>query len=104
MEKRKELKTMRNRTGMMMITGNSIEELEMNLEMMMKAISSGATMGVGGKSLADVEKGLDALCDATGYSPTVEVEVEETVCCCCKAKEPAPIDPMAEILKMIANL
>ncbi len=98
---------MRNRTGMMMITGNSIEELEMNLEMMKKAISSGATMGVGGKSLADVEKGLDALCDATGYSPAVEVEVEETVCCggcCCKANEPAPIDPMAEILKMIANL
>lgn len=47
-----------NKYGMMMVCGNSIEELENDLAMLKMAVATGATMGCGGATLADVEKGV----------------------------------------------
>ena len=47
--------------GMMMVCGNSIEELEHDLAMLKMAVASGAMMGCGGATLADVEKGVAML-------------------------------------------
>ena len=44
--------------GMMMVCGNSVEELEHDLAMLKMAVASGAMMGCGGATLADVEKGV----------------------------------------------
>ena len=43
---------------MIIICGNSIEEIEQNLEMVKMAVASGAPCGVGGATMADVEKAL----------------------------------------------
>ena len=43
---------------MIIICGNSIEEIEQNLEMVKMAMASGAPCGVGGATMADVEKAL----------------------------------------------
>lgn len=46
---------------MLVIGGNSIEELEMNLEAMKKALAVGAPMCVGGKDMADVNIGMEMM-------------------------------------------
>lgn len=43
---------------MIIICGNSIEEIEQNLHMAKMAVASGAPCGVGGATMADVEKAL----------------------------------------------
>ena len=43
---------------MIIICGNSIEEIEQNLEMVKTAVASGAPCGVGGATMVDVEKAL----------------------------------------------
>jgi len=43
---------------MIIICGNSIEEIEQNLAMAKMAVASGAPCGVGGATMADVEKAL----------------------------------------------
>ena len=43
---------------MIIICGNSIEEIEQNLEMAKMAVASGMPCGVGGATMADVEKAL----------------------------------------------
>lgn len=62
-----------NKYGMMMVCGNSIEELEQNLAMLKMAVATGAMMGCGGATLADVEKGMAML---GGNPPTA------TTCSC----------------------
>ena len=46
---------------MLVIGGNSIEELEMNLEAMKKALAVGAPMCVGGKDMTDVNLGMEMM-------------------------------------------
>lgn len=48
-------------TKMLVIGGNSIEELEMNLKAMKKALEVGALMCVGGKDMADVNIGMEMM-------------------------------------------
>ena len=67
--------------GMMYVCGNSIEELEQSLQAMKMAMATGATMGCGGSSLAEVERGVAMM---GGTLPTTEVE-DEDVCPCCGA-------------------
>lgn len=43
---------------MIIICGNSIEEIEQNLHMAKMAVASGMPCGVGGATMADVEKAL----------------------------------------------
>ena len=49
--------------GMMMVCGNSIEELEQSVAAMKMAMATGATMGCGGSSLAEIEMGMEMLRD-----------------------------------------
>lgn len=50
---------------MMVICGNSVEELEEGLDALKQTLRAGATCGVGGSSLEDVEMGLAMLKDMT---------------------------------------
>ena len=43
---------------MMVICGNSVRELEEGLDVLKQTLRAGATYGVGGSSLSEVEKGL----------------------------------------------
>ena len=67
--------------GMMYVCGNSIEELEQSLQAMKMAMATGARMGCGGSSIAEVERGIAMM---GGHMPTAEVE-DEDVCPCCGA-------------------
>ena len=66
--------------GMMVICGNSVAELEKELEMLKLAISTGATMGCGGATLGETEKALSALKSAMGDTSPI---VEDCGCECC---------------------
>lgn len=91
--------------GMMMVCGNSIEELEHDLAMLKMAVASGAMMGCGGATLADVEKGvamlggnypsehLDRCC---GCGCSCEVEDEEY-------EDEDEIPTITEILEMVGS-
>lgn len=93
---------MKNAT--MMITGNSIAELRSNLDALEAAINSGARMGVGGNSLADVKAGYHALCDTVGYVEPTVVEVEEECeCCCCSPTGVASSPLAAEMVRAIVK-
>ena len=91
--------------GMMMVCGNSIEELEHDLAMLKMAVASGAMMGCGGATLADVEKGVAML---GGNLPTA------TTCSCngsgCGCFDPdtyededTELSTIADILEMVAT-
>lgn len=96
---------MMKKMGMMMVCGNSIEELENDLAMLKMAVATGATMGCGGSTLADVEKGVAMM---GGVLPTA---TEPTCCgcnCTCKA-EPYEVEDeddvptVYEILEMVES-
>lgn len=65
--------------GMMVICGNSVAELEKELEMLKLAISTGAMMGCGGATLGETEKALSALKSAVGDVPPI---IEDCGCNC----------------------
>lgn len=81
---------MMNGKGMLVICGNSVAELEQELEMLKLAISTGATMGCGGATINAVEKSLSALMSAVDTANHAE-DIEECNCvscggncgCCC---------------------
>ena len=56
--------------GKMVIVGNSIEELEQDLEMLKVTLKSGKMFAVGGSSVAEVEKGLAMAKEMMGATPT----------------------------------
>lgn len=67
------------KNNMMVIGGNSIQELELNLEAMKKVLSMGTpAMVVGGTSAEDIEKGMQVLKTMVGAvpSPTNEVVLD----------------------------
>lgn len=63
--------------GMMIVCGNSMEDLRNGVEAMEQAMRSGAVMGVGGSSLADIKSGMAMMEDAMGGCPCCENEEEE---------------------------
>ena len=91
-----------NKYGMMMVCGNSIEELENDLAMLKMAVATGATMGCGGSTLADVEKGVAMM---GGVLPTAEPTCCGCNCTCkaepCYVEDEDEIPTIAEILEMV---
>ena len=69
---------------MIIICGNSIAEVERDLEMAKKAIASGMPYGVGGATMADVEKAMAGLRSAMGEHSPIEHKCacEHTDCAC----------------------
>lgn len=59
---------------MMVIAGNSIAELEKDLEMLKLALASGKACGVGGSSLSEVEKGLTLMKNMMNEAERAEEE------------------------------
>lgn len=55
--------------GKMVIVGNSIAELEQDLEMLKIALKSGKMYGIGGSSVAEVENGLAMMKEMMGATP-----------------------------------
>ena len=53
---------------MIIICGQTIAEVERDLEMAKRAIATGAPMGIGGATMADVEKAMRGLLSAVGES------------------------------------
>ena len=85
---------MMNGKGMLVICGNSVAELEKELEMLKMAVSTGAMMGCGGSTIGGVEQALNALTSAVGgTSPIVEDKCKCDYCCggncdgCCSDDE-----------------
>lgn len=69
---------------MIIICGKTIAEVERDLEMAKAAIATGAPIGVGGATMADVEQAMRGLHTAMGeYSPTEhKCDCEHTGCAC----------------------
>lgn len=63
---------------MMVICGNSIEELEEGLDTLKQTLRAGACCGVGGSSLSEVEKGLTLMKKMMNEVESVE-EKEEVI-------------------------
>lgn len=76
---------MMNGKGMLVICGNSVAELEKELEMLKMAVSTGAMMGCGGSTIGGVEQALKALTSAVGVDtpPTASQCNCECDCRCC---------------------
>ena len=55
--------------GKMVIVGNSIAELEQDLEMLKVTLKSGKMCAVGGSSVAEVENGLAMMKEMMGATP-----------------------------------
>lgn len=72
--------------GMFVICGNSIEELERDLEAMKMVVASGKTCGIGGSSIEEVEQAMEMM---EGFLEEEEEEFEE---------EFEPTDPVFEML------
>jgi hypothetical protein len=53
---------------MIIICGKTIAEVERDLEMAKRAIATGAPMGIGGATIADVEQAMRGLLSAVGES------------------------------------
>ena len=80
---------MMNKKGMLVICGNSVAELEKELEMLKMAVSTGAVMGCGGSTIGGVEQALKALTSAVGVDtpPIISQCNCECGCCCCNCEE-----------------
>lgn len=61
---------------MMVICGNSVEELEEGLDALKQTLRAGATCGVGGSSLEEVEKGMALMKKMMNEVESVEEEEE----------------------------
>lgn len=97
-----------NKYGMMMVCGNSIEELERDLAMLKKAVASGAMMGCGGATLADVEKGVAMLGGNLPHNyPSEHLDRYCDCgcgCCHCEDEDEDEAPPtITEILEMVGS-
>lgn len=63
--------------GMFVICGNSIEELERDLETMKMAVAFGKTCGIGGSSIEEVELGMEMVRGFVEEEPEFDFEEEE---------------------------
>jgi hypothetical protein len=64
---------------MIIICGNSIAEVEQDLAMVKMAMASGASVGLGGQSIEDVERAMQMLknADVPTYTPTPYMDESE---------------------------
>ena len=88
--------------GMMMVCGNSIKELEHELAMLKMAVATGAMMGCGGATLADVEKGVGMLGGNLPHDYPSEHINRCCGCCHCEEEDNAP-PTITEILEMVGS-
>lgn len=74
--------------GKMVIVGNSIAELEQDLEMLKVTLKSGKMYAVGGSSVAEVENGLAMMKQMMGATPS------KCNCDCdeCECEDPEDLD------------
>lgn len=59
--------------GMFVICGDSIKELERDLEAMKMVMASGKMCGIGGSSIEEVERAMEMV---RGFEPEPEIEEE----------------------------
>lgn len=64
--------------GMFVICGNSIEELERDLEAMKMVVASGKICGIGGSSIEEVEQAMEMMEDFLEEEEEFEEEFEPT--------------------------
>lgn len=64
--------------GMFVICGNSIEELERDLETMKMVVASGKTCGIGGSSIEEVEQAMEIMEDFLEEEEEFEEQFEPT--------------------------
>lgn len=69
--------------GNMVVYGNSIEDLENGVIALKKAIASGATYGVGGSSMEEVEQGLNMAKAYASSDSECNCHNNCTCGCCC---------------------
>ena len=78
--------------GKMVIVGNSIAELEQDLEMLKVTLKSGKMCAVGGSSVAEVENGLAMMKEMMGATPS---RPHKCNCDCggvCECEDPEDIE------------
>lgn len=88
------------------LCGNSIEDLENGLVALKSALATGAVMGVGGSSVAEVEAGLDGLCQMVGAdSCECPYNYDCATCdyCECEDEDDDDYDPWADELDEIED-
>ena len=71
---------------MMVVCGNSMEDLRNGVEAMEQAMRSGAVMGVGGSSLADIKSGMAMMEQMMGG------------CSCCEDEDDEIFEAIEEVL------
>jgi hypothetical protein len=103
---------------MIIICGKTIAEVERDLEMAKRAIATGAPMGIGGATIADVEQAMRGLRSAMGESnppidnpnytapcgrccdcdcdPAYDDECEDCECGCAEDEEDDPCEDECE--------
>lgn len=77
--------------GKMVIVGNTIEELEQDLEMLKVTLKSGKKCAIGGSSVAEVENGLAMMKEMMGATPS---KPHKCNCDCdeCECEDPEDLD------------
>lgn len=84
------------------LCGNSIEDLENGLIALKSALATGAVMGVGGSSVAEVEAGLDGLRQMVG-APECPYHYDCATCDECEDEDDEDYDPWADELDEIED-
>lgn len=86
------------------LCGNSIEDLENGLIALKSALATGAVMGVGGSSVAEVEAGLDGLRQMVGAdSCECPYQYDCATCDHCECEDEDDYDPWADELDEIED-
>lgn len=83
--------------GMMVVCGNSMEDLRNGVEAMEQALRSGAVMGVGGSSLADIKSGMAMMENAMGGCSC------NCGCSCCEDEEDEHDEILGAVAEMLAD-
>lgn len=76
------------KNGMIVLVGNSLAEVEADLNACKVAMSTGKSMGCGGKNIEEATKALYALADALG----AKVEMPSAQCPCAKRKDEVVVE------------
>lgn len=84
------------------LCGNSIEDLENGLVALKSALATGAVMGVGGSSVAEVEAGLDGLRQMVG-ADSCECPYNYDCATCDYCEDDEDYDPWADELDEIED-
>lgn len=104
--------------GMMMVCGNSIEDIKNGVMAMEMAMRSGAVMGVGGGSLADIKNGMAMVeqmmgggscsCGCSCHDDDIEVDEDIDEICCMIAETLADLgmnsDDIDEVMELICDM